>query len=424
MAASFGAVSGLGLLSNLVLVPVTDAALVSGLIALAAECAWAPLARPFWTVADAAALATLRGANLIARSPAALKPLGHPPWALAALGVGLAALLLARAASAAQHGRIAVRVAFVLAVGAGLAGAAAILVPRPAPREHALVWTLFDVGQGDGMLLRFPDGRALVIDGGMADPAFDQGARVVVPALRARGVYALDAVLATHRDLDHLGGLPAVVRDVPCRWVAGPGDVPGRILTPVRKRGGAAGPARPFEVLRGQRVLEGPGLPPDLPVAAAGVPAGSALDSQPGIGRAPARAVGGGYAAGPPDGRCRHIGRAGVAQGRAQALRPDQSRASRLADVERRGVPRRRPAARGAGVRRARQPLRSPAPGRARALRPAGHRLAEHGGGGSARRRARDGGGRSLARVHRSRAWSAPDRACHARAARGNLRHP
>jgi len=244
MAASFGAVSALGLLSNLALVPVTDLALAAGLFALATH------ARVFWIIADAAALLTLRGAAWLARAPAALRPLGHEPWALAALAAGLAGIVAWRAG---RRGRL------LAAFGAAalLAGVAGTLVPLSPRPDGAFVWTLFDIGQGDGMLLRFPDGRALVIDAGMADAAFDNGARVVVPALRLRGVHALDAVLATHRDLDHLGGLPSVVRDVPCRWAAGPGDVPSRILGPVRARGGAAGRAQPFEVMRGQRLLEG-----------------------------------------------------------------------------------------------------------------------------------------------------------------------
>ena len=246
MALSFGAVSALGLLSNLALVPVTDLALAAGLIALATH---APV---FWIVADAAALLTLRGAGWLARAPAALRPLGHEPWALVALSVGLAGILAWRAG---RRGRV----QGVVACVAGLAGLAGILAPLTPRGERAFVWTLFDIGQGDGMLLRFPDGRSLLVDAGMAEPAFDNGARVVVPALRLRGVHALDAALATHRDLDHLGGVPSVVRDVPCRWAAGPGDVPSRILGPVRARGGAAGRARPFEVMRGQRLLTGKG---------------------------------------------------------------------------------------------------------------------------------------------------------------------
>ena len=260
MAVGFGAISGLGLLSNLLLVPVTDLALLSGLLALVAHVAARPLAHVFWITADGAALLTLRGAALFARTPAALRPLGHAPWAVIALSLGLAAVLAWRAGLGGGAGVWRrVQVAGLGALGAlGVVGLVAILVPARAGRPSgAFEWTLFDVGQGDGMLLRFPDGRALVIDGGMADPAFDQGARVMVPALRARGVLQLDAVLATHRDLDHLGGLPAIVRDVPCAWVAGPGDVPGRILAPVGRRGGAAGRARAFEVMRGQRLLAG-----------------------------------------------------------------------------------------------------------------------------------------------------------------------
>lgn len=253
MAASFGAISALGLLSNLVLVPMTDLALVTGLLALASHLALPPLAPFFWITADGAALLTLRGAAQFARLPAALRPLGDAPWAILALSLSLLALLAWRAGFAGRGG-VAV---LALAAAVGGAGLVGILHPARARHSGAFEWTLFDVGQGDGMLLRFPDGKSLLVDAGMADLAFDQGARVVVPALRARGVGALHAVLATHRDLDHLGGLPAVVRDVPCAWAAGPGDVPGRILAPVRMRGGAAGAARPFVVQSGQRLLEG-----------------------------------------------------------------------------------------------------------------------------------------------------------------------
>jgi competence protein ComEC len=79
------------------------------------------------------------------------------------------------------------------------------------PGETRL-WML-DVGQGDSLLLRFEDGRHLLVDGGAAQP--DAGAWVVVPALRALGVQRLDWVLATHPDADHIGGLAWVLDQVP-----------------------------------------------------------------------------------------------------------------------------------------------------------------------------------------------------------------
>jgi competence protein ComEC len=55
---------------------------------------------------------------------------------------------------------------------------------------------------------------AVLVDGGPAHDDFDAGARRVVPALRALGVARLDLLIATHADLDHRGGLPAVLRGV------------------------------------------------------------------------------------------------------------------------------------------------------------------------------------------------------------------
>jgi competence protein ComEC len=72
-----------------------------------------------------------------------------------------------------------------------------------------------DVGQGDATLVQ---GRraTLLVDAGRAVPdGPDLGRSVVVPALRALGVTRLDLVLATHADLDHRGGLPAVLEAFP-----------------------------------------------------------------------------------------------------------------------------------------------------------------------------------------------------------------
>jgi competence protein ComEC len=79
----------------------------------------------------------------------------------------------------------------------------------------ALRVAFLDVGQGDAALVRFPDGRSLVVDcGGLgAGASFDVGERVVSPALRALGVRGLDYLALTHGDPDHIGGAPAVIRD-------------------------------------------------------------------------------------------------------------------------------------------------------------------------------------------------------------------
>jgi competence protein ComEC len=69
----------------------------------------------------------------------------------------------------------------------------------------------FDVGQGDSTLIRLPVGRTILVDaGGLGGGArFDVGERVVVPAAWALGVRRLHALVATHGDVDHVGGTAA-----------------------------------------------------------------------------------------------------------------------------------------------------------------------------------------------------------------------
>ena len=66
------------------------------------------------------------------------------------------------------------------------------------------------VGQGDATLVYLPDGRSLLVDGGGQPLGSDPGRRIVVPYLHRLGVGRLDAVVATHADVDHVGGLVAV----------------------------------------------------------------------------------------------------------------------------------------------------------------------------------------------------------------------
>ncbi|MGH9606005.1 MAG: ComEC/Rec2 family competence protein [Terracidiphilus sp.] len=107
------------------------------------------------------------------------------------------------------------------ACAAMLLAALAAVVPRPVERPHgALLMEAIDVGQGDSLLLITPDGKTLLVDGGgfgggarYAPQNYDIGEDVVSPTLWARGIRHLDAVALTHTDSDHMGGLPAVLRN-------------------------------------------------------------------------------------------------------------------------------------------------------------------------------------------------------------------
>ena len=81
------------------------------------------------------------------------------------------------------------------------------------PRLHVplLELTTIDVGQGDSLLLATPTGHLAILDaGGTRSPRFDTGEDLVSPYLWSRQIAHLDTIIASHGDLDHMGGLLAV----------------------------------------------------------------------------------------------------------------------------------------------------------------------------------------------------------------------
>ncbi|MGZ5498109.1 MAG: ComEC/Rec2 family competence protein, partial [Candidatus Aminicenantales bacterium] len=90
----------------------------------------------------------------------------------------------------------------------------ALLVFTPfRPRSTDLRITMIDVGQGESLLVEFPGGRTMVIDGGgLASSPFDVGERVVSPVLWRKGITRIDYLVLTHPHPDHLDGLVALAR--------------------------------------------------------------------------------------------------------------------------------------------------------------------------------------------------------------------
>jgi competence protein ComEC len=97
------------------------------------------------------------------------------------------------------------------------------LAPAPASVSHApltsrsdsvpgLELHFFDVGQGDAVLIRAPDGRAVLYDGG------ESGDRLLAHLERV-GVTSLELVIASHNHADHIGGLAAALERYRPRFV-------------------------------------------------------------------------------------------------------------------------------------------------------------------------------------------------------------
>jgi len=93
--------------------------------------------------------------------------------------------------------------------------------PFPPEVHHGeLELTAIDVGQGDSLLLAFPDGKLMLVDGGgtlsfgrQTKTRIDIGEDVVSPYLWHRSIRKIDVVVMTHAHDDHAQGLPAVIEN-------------------------------------------------------------------------------------------------------------------------------------------------------------------------------------------------------------------
>jgi competence protein ComEC len=72
----------------------------------------------------------------------------------------------------------------------------------------------FDVGQGDAALVKFPDGKNMLIDAGPNLVGFDAGKYFLLPYFKRNGINRINTVVLSHADNDHIGGMPTLFRNV------------------------------------------------------------------------------------------------------------------------------------------------------------------------------------------------------------------
>jgi len=197
---AFGTVAPVGLLTNLVAVPLGGVA-VPGIFASLG------LGGPMAAGSGLALAAVERAAQVAATFPGG-QVHGAPGLAFALPWVLVLAAAVWVSGRRPRLGVLRLRTAAVLAAGVW----AGVIIPASVARQRGKeLWlSVLDVGQGDAIVLRTPHGRWVVVDGGPRTPTGDAGRSVVLPFLRRQGVRSLDLVVATHGDADHLGGIPAL----------------------------------------------------------------------------------------------------------------------------------------------------------------------------------------------------------------------
>src|SRR3954451_16533728 len=95
----------------------------------------------------------------------------------------------------------------VLALGLALAVGPARAQQAPeAARAGVASIDFLDVGQGDSILMRSPEGKTALVDAGPTK----EGA---VRTLKRRGIRSIDLVIVSHHHSDHYGGMDQVIRN-------------------------------------------------------------------------------------------------------------------------------------------------------------------------------------------------------------------
>lgn len=200
----FGYVAWLAVPVNLVAVPLTGFVILPLLFLVLGSALTAPALARFLCEPLAWLLDLLSGFLMrLAALPITLENPG--PWLAGGISLLCLAVLLT------LNGRRVTALGLLLL--SGMFSLAGWFLDPPKIPPGKLTVDFLDVGQGDSSLLSFPTGERILVDAG-GSSSYDVGAQVVVPALRALGVTRLDKVVITHPDLDHMGGIPAVLESM------------------------------------------------------------------------------------------------------------------------------------------------------------------------------------------------------------------
>jgi competence protein ComEC len=202
-------------LANLIAVPLLDAVLWC-CVGVTLAGAILPAAAPLFGHAAWAPVAAIEGLiNWLGSfdSLALLVPSPSLPAMLCFYGAMLLPVLMIRKRRATEDMPVPLLVRWrVPAACVVLLGLSVVLWKPTPPRAQMDV---LDVGHGDAAVVFPPGGGAVLVDGGDRTEFRDNGRAIVLPFLLAHGVTRLDAIIATHPDRDHVGGLFALIESIP-----------------------------------------------------------------------------------------------------------------------------------------------------------------------------------------------------------------
>lgn len=200
----FGKISFIGLFANLVIVPVTGVVLALGVTTILVSFASAWLGSIYAATAKMLSALLLQAVSFFGNLSFSYVGSHFSFWsALIFYGVviGLANV---------ENKAVVKRVFMFLLIVADVLMLRSDFV-QVTDRRNLRV-TFLDVGQGDAIFIQFPNGKNLLLDAGPRTLAVDAGRRFIGPFLKSQGIRRIDAIVMSHSDEDHIGGVPFLLR--------------------------------------------------------------------------------------------------------------------------------------------------------------------------------------------------------------------
>lgn len=219
LAYHFQSISPIAWLGNIIVVPCVSLSMYAGLFTVVAPLEI--LQQNFGSAADFFLRIAAFLTKILSDSPNTQLTIGPFPVPILCLASLLFALL--PLASIRFYRRTAI------AIGCGLAIYFCANVVNFYLQPH---WelTVLDVEQADSILLETPEGRHFLFDAGNGSKVThgkisdrsNAAKNKIVPHLRHKGIRSLDAVIITHADADHYGGLTELIKTFPVNeiWIS------------------------------------------------------------------------------------------------------------------------------------------------------------------------------------------------------------
>jgi competence protein ComEC len=250
----FNRISPVGLLSNLILVPLmgfgnTLLSLLAALMVFLCQ----PLAKILTGLNSFVLEISLALVDLFSRIPMASQRVVTPtvPEVLLIYGI------LVLAANLKRWKRSLHALILLAAVYTGIQIHGYVSIHH----SQELKVTFLDVGQGDAAVIQLPRGKVMVIDGGgTPDGSFDPGERILAPYLWREKRKAVDYVINSHSHPDHLQGLLFLLENFEVRevWDNGERDTESplvqKMLEMAWDRVEARGQGSPVQELEGVKI--------------------------------------------------------------------------------------------------------------------------------------------------------------------------